>query len=384
MEKPFVYGMSVEGNNFTDRERETARLKLDFEHGMNVILISPRRMGKTSLVKKVRSEIRNPKVKVVMMDVYDCRSEYDFYNRFAETVMKETAGTATRLLENIKEFLVRVSPKISFSPDPNSDVSLSLGITPKEYSPEEILNLPEVIAREKGIHIVVCIDEFQQVGEFPESLEVQKRMRGVWQHQQNVSYCLFGSKKHLMTHLFKSRRMPFYQFGEMIELQRIPIDDWVPFIIGRFEKEGKTIPEDIARKICEKVDNHSSYVQQLSWNVMAEAGDVVTEEAFARGVEALLAQNASFFTEQIRGLSTFQMNFIRAVCSGCDSGFGSKDLGERFPMGSKSNIARIKASLADREIIDIDGERVTLADPFFRTWFMREFMPGVSGAGCRS
>ena len=77
MEKAFVYGMSVAGNNFTDRIEETKRMKADFEHGINVILISPRRMGKTSLVKKVIGEIDNPKIKVVYMDIYDCRSEYD-------------------------------------------------------------------------------------------------------------------------------------------------------------------------------------------------------------------------------------------------------------------------------------------------------------------
>ena len=78
MEKTFVYGMSVEGNNFTDRIEETKRIKADFEHDINVILISPRRMGKTSLFKKVISEIDNPMIKVVYMDIYDCRNEYDF------------------------------------------------------------------------------------------------------------------------------------------------------------------------------------------------------------------------------------------------------------------------------------------------------------------
>ena len=175
MEKAFVYGMSVAGNNFTDRIEETKRMKADFEHGINVILISPRRMGKTSLVKKVISEIDNPEIKVVYMDIYDCRSEYDFYNRFAETIMKSMSNKLEQVVENIKQFLVRVSPKISFSPDPTSEYSLSLGITPKDYSPEEILNLPERIAQEKGIRMVVCIDEFQQIGEFPDTLTVQKK-----------------------------------------------------------------------------------------------------------------------------------------------------------------------------------------------------------------
>ena len=88
MEKAFVYGMSVEGINFTDRVKETKRLKMDFENGMNVILVSPRRMGKSSIVKKVKSEITNPTIKVVYMDIYDCRSEYDFYKEiFGGTCM---------------------------------------------------------------------------------------------------------------------------------------------------------------------------------------------------------------------------------------------------------------------------------------------------------
>lgn len=374
MDKPFVYGMSVEGENFTDRIKESARLKMDFENGVNVILMSPRRMGKTSLVKKVASEITDPKLKVILMDIYDCRSEWEFYNRFASSIMKGTASKADQVLENIKKFLVRVSPKISFSPEPLSDFSLSLGITPKDYSPQEILNIPEIVAEEKNIHIIVCIDEFQQVGEFPESLTVQKRMRGVWQHQRNVSYCLFGSKKHLMTKLFQSQRMPFYQFGEMNVLKPIPTDEWIAFIQHKFADKGKSIPAYLARKICETVDNNSSYVQQLSWNVMAESDKIVTEESFNKGVEELLAQNTSFFTEQTRGLSTYQLNFLRAICKGYHTGFTSKEVAGEFAMGTKSNVARIKASLLDREIIEEDNSGIILADSVFQIWFMREFM----------
>ena len=83
MDKSFVYGMFVDGDNFTDRVKETKRLKMDFEHGMNVILISPRRMGKTSLVKHVQGLVNEEQVKVVYMDIFDCRCESDFYNRFA-------------------------------------------------------------------------------------------------------------------------------------------------------------------------------------------------------------------------------------------------------------------------------------------------------------
>ena len=374
MEKAFVYGMSVGGNNFTDRIEETKRIKLDFENGVNVILISPRRMGKTSLIKKVISEIDNPMLKIIYMDIYDCRSEYDFYNRFAETIMKSTGNHLEQVMENIKRFLVRISPKISFSPEPNSEFSVSLGITPKDYSPEEILNLPERIAKEQGVRLVVCIDEFQQIGEFTDSLTIQKRLRGVWQHHQNVSYCFFGSKKHLMENIFQNRRMPFYQFGEMLHLKCIPTVYWVPFICSRFEKYGKKIAEEYAGRICQVVKNYSSYVQQLAWNVMAETEKEVNEESFEEGLKALLEQNSSLFIQQTEGLTTYQLNFIRLLCKDIHSGFTTHAVSEIYPLGSKSNIDRIKKSLVDKEIITIEKEGIFLADSVFELWFKREMM----------
>ena len=374
MEKAFVYGMSVGGNNFTDRIEETKRIKLDFENGVNVILISPRRMGKTSLIKKVISEIDNPMLKIIYMDIYDCRSEYDFYNRFAETIMKSTGNHLEQVMENIKRFLVRISPKISFSPEPNYEVSVSLGITPKDYSPEEILNLPERIAKEQGVRLVVCIDEFQQIGEFTDSLTVQKRLRGVWQHHQNVSYCFFGSKKHLMENIFQNRRMPFYQFGEMLHLKCIPTVYWVPFICSRFEKYGKKIAEEYASRICQVVKNYSSYVQQLAWNVMAETEKEVNEESFEEGLKALLEQNSSLFIQQTDGLTTYQLNFIRLLCKDIHSGFTTQAVSEIYPLGSKSNIDRIKKSLVDKEIITIEKDGIFLADSVFELWFKREMM----------
>ncbi len=374
MGKAFVYGMSVGGDNFTDRIEETKRIKLDFENGINVILISPRRMGKTSLIKKVISEMDSPEIKVVYMDIYDCRSEYDFYNRFAETMMKSTGNQLEQVMENIKRFLVRASPKLSFSPEPNSEFSVSLGITPRDYSPEEILDLPERIAKEQGIKIVVCIDEFQQIGEFADSLTVQKRLRGVWQHHQHVSYCFFGSKKHLMENIFQSRRMPFYQFGEMLHLKCIPTEYWVPFICSRFEKYGKKISEEYAARICHTVKNYSSYVQQLAWNVMAETEIEVNEESFTEGFNALLEQNSSLFIQQTEGLTTYQLNFIRLLCNGIHSGFNTQSVVEQYSLGSKSNVDRIKKCLIDRELITIEKEGVFLADCVFELWFKREMM----------
>ena len=273
--------------------------------------------------------------------------------------------------KNIKRFLVRLTPKIAFSPEPLSEYSLSLGITPQNYQPEEILQLPEIIGQAQGVHIVVCIDEFQQIGEMTDTLSIQKRLRGVWQHQRNVSYVLFGSKKHLMTRLFQNRRMPFFQFGEMMFLDKIPTDDWVPFILSRFESQGKQISEKLARKICETVEGNSSYVQQLAWNVMTETDKVTTEEDFLRAVDSLLAQCSALFEEQLKGLTSYQLNFLRALSDGVTSDFGSKSILEAYRLGSKSNISRIKSSLQDKEIVDFTKDAVYLEDPVFKIWLRR-------------
>lgn len=208
----------------------------------------------------------------------------------------------------------------------------------------------------------------------PDSLTVQKRLRSAWQHQQNVSYCLFGSKKHLMANLFQNKRMPFYQFGEMIFLDKIPTEDWIKYISKQFESRGKYIPPKLALKICETVGNYSSYVQQLSWNVFAETEKEVTEKILSIAIDELFAQSSALFMQQIEGLTTYQMNFIRAICSGIHNGFGTQETMLSFNLGTKSNLSRIKATLTEKEIIEtIDGQ-VYLADPIFKLWFKRTYL----------
>lgn len=156
--KPFIFGVATSGDNFTDREKETERLLLNFRHGVNTVLISPRRWGKTSLVQKVCRQAQTDKLKVVYLDIFSCRSEREFYDAFASAVLKQTSSKMDEWLENIKLFLSRISPKISVGVDPLTDFSISLDVNPKSNDIDDILQLPEKIAHKKGCNIVVCID----------------------------------------------------------------------------------------------------------------------------------------------------------------------------------------------------------------------------------
>lgn len=371
MDKPFIFGIPVEDSHFIGREEEINRLATNFKYGVNTVLISPRRWGKTSLVNKVAGMMASKELLVVRMDIFSCRNEYDFYNVFSEAILKQTASKVEEWKDLAKGFIERLAPKISMSPDPLSEYSLSLGITSKTHTPEEVLQLPETIAQRKSCHLLICIDEFQQVGEFPDSLTVQKRMRSVWQHQNNVSYCLYGSKMHMMTNLFQKKSYPFYKFGEMLYLKPISLDAWKNYISGRFEQEGKHISDELIQKLCETVEYHSSYVQQLAYCTLLMTKKEVTKEVLTAAVEDLVSQNSSIFIEQTQSLTSYQLNFLRAILYGVNNGFNEKEVRESFDLGVPSNVDRLKKSLVDKELIEYTEKGVEIGDPVLRLWLKR-------------
>jgi AAA+ ATPase superfamily predicted ATPase len=370
--KPFVFGVAASGDNFTDRESETARLLTNFRSGVNTVLISPRRWGKTSLVRKVCRLAQTDELKIVYLDIFSCRSDADFYDAFASAVLKQTSTKVEEWMENIRQFLSRISPKISLGADPAADFSLSLELTPKREDIDEILQLPEKIAEKKGCRIVVCIDEFQQIGEFKDSKTFQKRLRSVWQLQKHVAYCLFGSKKHLMNELFERKSLPFYKFGDAIYLQKIATADWVGYIRSRFEATGKSIPTELAEEICRRVDNHSSYVQQLAWLVWTRTGKEATQQELEAAFQDIIDQNTPLFEKQTESLTSFQMNFLRAIIDGVHSEFTTQEVMRKYQLGSSANVSIIKRALIKKELIEIDKRKAVIPDPIMKVWLQRE------------
>lgn len=335
-EAPFVFGVRVEGDTFTDRREETERLKMNFLYGINTILISPRRMGKTSLVDKVCSLMVDDSIRIARMDAFGCRSEQDFINAFATAVLRATSSKW------------------------------------EEWMKGDILQLPELIAREKGIRIVVCIDEFQQLGEFPDSLTFQKKLRSVWQLQNHVSYCLYGSKKHLMEQMFQNASYPFYRFGDFFYLDKISEADWVAYITHRFKATGKEIASELATEICRVTERYSSYVQQLAWFVWLKTTHTATMEDVQFAINRLLDANEPLFIQQTEDLSAYQMNFLRAIVEGVHSGFTQTEVLNRYRLGTAANVTRLKKSLTAKDLImSYSPKKLVMSDPILALWLKR-------------
>ena len=371
-ENPFVFGKAAEGPFFTDRAEDAKRLHANLTHGINTILISPRRWGKTSLVKKVLSEIDRPDIKPVFIDIFQCKSEYEFYHAFASAVIKQTSSKLDEWVETAKTFLSNISPKFSFGSDPMNDFSLSFEWNPKDDTETDILQLPEKIAQKKNVHLVICLDEFQQIADFADSEKFQKKLRSVWQHQQNVTYCMFGSKKHLMENIFNDKSKPFYKFGDMMFLKKIPTEEWVPFICSKFQETGKSISPEQATKICETTENLSSYVQHLAWVVWYKTDKVVTNKDIAAAIDDLMEQNKVFFQREVEQLSELQMNFLRALANGVSNGFSRKDVIKQYRLESSANVQSIRKALLKKDLIDVDGQDITFNDSLFKLWLKRQ------------
>jgi len=369
MEKPFVFGVPADNVHFIGRESEIERLSANIKYGVNTVLMSPRRWGKTSLVNKVATSFSNEKERIIVrMDIFACRSEYDFYNVFSSELLKQTASKIDEWKKLAKGFIERLTPKISVNPDHTAEYSVSLGITPKTHTPQEILSLPQTIAERKKCDIIICIDEFQQIGEFPDSLNVQKKLRTAWQGQKSVSYCLYGSKMHMMMKLFQKKSYPFYRFGEILNLKPIPLETWIPYIKSRFDAFGKSISDSMIERICQTVEYQASYVQQLAYSILLLTERDATEATFNAGVDDLVSQNSGTFLEQTQSLTSYQLNFLRAVIDGISQGFGESSVREQYNLGSPSNIARLKQALIDKELIEQTETGIIIGDPVLRLW----------------
>ena len=371
-EAPFVFGVRVEGNTFTDRKEETNRLKMNFLYGVNTILISPRRMGKTSLVEKVCSLVESDTLKIAKIDAFGCRSENDFINAFATAVVRATSSKWEEWMENAKTFLSRFIPKISIGQDPLTDFSIALEYNRANTVTEDILQLPETIAKQKGIKIVICIDEFQQIADFPDSITFQKKLRSVWQLQSNVSYCLYGSKKHMMEKMFQSQSHPFYRFGDLFYLDKISETDWVEYICDRFRVTGKEISRELSSEICTVTDRYSSYVQQLSWLVWLRTNKHATKEDVEFGIDRMLDACEPLFIQQTESLSAYQMNFLRALANGVHTGFTRSEILDTYQLGTAANISRLKKALTEKDLIMMTApKKLEISDPILALWLKR-------------
>ena len=374
MNAPFQYGTLATKENFVDRVEDRAQLKSFLSSHINVMLISPRRWGKSSLVKVAMDELQTEvqDVRVCFIDAFSIGSEAEFYRTFASQVIACASTKLERRIQDAKKFLTGVVPQLVIRDDVTNFMAFDVKFVPQEQEKMDILCLPETIAVAKGIRIVVCIDEFQQLANLPDYKNMEGKMRSAWQQQEHVTYCLYGSKRHMMMDIFNNANSPFYRFGQMLFLNKIPKSEWIPFIMKSFEKSGKHISESFASQVCDTVECHSWYLQQLCYFIWNATADEVNQETFQYGLRQLVNTNSPMFLSDTESLAPSQIEMLRAIKDGVRK-LSSTEAKRQYALGNPNTISKNKKVLRDKDIIEERNGKMEFVDPAYRLWFSQEY-----------
>ena len=369
MDSPFVYGKIATDTSFTDREEETASLVRDFRNLTNTVLISPRRWGKSSLVRRaaMKAMEKDPALRICHVDIFNVRTEEEFYQKLAVEILRSTYTRLEDLLANAKKFISSIIPVITVAGDNVSKVNISFQTKEVAQSADEILDLAEKIASEKNIKIVVCIDEFQQIASFQDPDAFQAKLRSHWQLHKRVAYCLYGSRRHMMMEVFTHVEKPFYKFGKTIFLEKIDKGHWPGFIRDKFRSTEKEISLDQCEKIVERVDNNPYYVQQLSEEVWNRTSAVCEDKAIDDAFMAIVSSQAGLNLALTSTLSITQQNLLNAIVNG-EKELTSAAVLERYDLRNSLTVQRAKNALIKLDIIDNFGKVITMEDPIYEWW----------------
>ena len=374
MSSPFNYGKLAEGFYYTDREKESVWLEQQINSGINTMLISPRRWGKSSLVQHTanRMKRKNKKIVFCFIDLYNVRSEQEFAELFSAALLKSTVGTFEEIGRTIKSVFKHIVPVLSVSPDATSEVEIGLDWKMVKKHINEVLDLANKLAQQKKIQLVVCLDEFQNISFLEQPLAFQKKLRAHWQKHQHVTYVLYGSRQHLMLEFFTKSSMPFYKFGEILFLDKIPEKYWLPFIIKRFMETGKIIAEPEAATIARLMKNHPYFVQQLAQAVWQKTKRKASVVNIDEAIEDLLDQYTILYQKEADQLTNYQLNFLKALCDEITA-YTSQAVLSEYQLGSSSNVKRIKEALQNKEVIDVFGKNIFFNDPMFEVWLVKRY-----------
>lgn len=374
METPFIFGKIATEKNFTDREQETAWLVQNFTSLTNTIIISPRRWGKSSLVNKATQTAlqQDPQLRICHIDLFNVRDEAHFYALLAQKIITATSSKWDEAIENAKKFFSHLVPKISIGTDPSNEISIDFDWDNIKDNPDEVLDLAEKIATAKGLKIVVCIDEFQNIAEFTDPNYFQKKLRSHWQLHTHVAYCLYGSKRHMMMEVFTNSSKPFYKFGNLIFLNKIATLYLVEFFKKRFTDTGKEISDEAAHLIATLADNHPYYAQQLAQLAWLRTSYKCTDAIVRESHTSLVEQLSLLFVTITESLTTQQLNYLKALLAG-EKTITSTETMHRYNITSATSATRSKAALIKNDILDDKGGELSFQDPIYAYWLKTQY-----------
>jgi hypothetical protein len=379
MQNPFVYGEVVPAQAFVDREAELERLVEDLSAGQKVFLISPRRYGKSSLVRQALSAAARRGALTVEVTV----SSYSSYLSFLEGYARALAAVETRW-ERARTWLISMitstRPEVRYEPGITGSARIAVSF-PMVHSERdvnrlanEVFALPGQLATDRKRTVIVALDEFQAIDAFNGG-SVEHALRAAAQHQRRVGYVFAGSEPSLMEKMIGPKR-PFYKAGPVMRLDKIPSDVFAGFIETRFAKSGMRAEEGLGAAIVDLAGNLPYDVQRLAhetWDDIRNAsGRRATLDNLHATLARLLAEQETLFEAVWQRLTLAQRGVLRAVVLQDGRELLSADTRARHRLGGPSSVQTSLTALVKQDLLLREGTRYVVVDSLLREWVARK------------
>ena len=375
---PFVYGEVVTATAFTDRDEERARLARDLAEGQKVFLISPRRYGKSSLIRGVMKTLAAERILTVEVTVAASSSYVGFLEAYARALVSaETPASGLRRWTG--ELLKGLRPEMRFDAEPAGSPRFSLTFPAVRSARDtarlaaEVFALPARIAAVRRQRMAVALDEFQTIASF-DGGNVEHALRAAVQEQRSVGYVFAGSEPSLMERMLTPKR-PFYKAGPVVRLGKIDERLFAEFIETRFTRSGIRPQDNLGAAIVELAENVPYDVQRLAhetWDDVRAAGRKAAGlEDLHLTLARLLDQQHTVFEEAWQRLTLAQRAVLRAIVLEDGRELLSAGVRQRHRLAAASSVQSALAALVREDIVMKDQGRYFVNDSLYREWLAR-------------
>lgn len=365
---PFRYGRAVSGDQYYDRLDVGESLYRTIAGGAaNVVLYAPRRYGKTSLVKNVIDKWSEDGFTCLYFDMMKMDSVERFCEKYAAAVYAAEKGV-DRVVRTFGELLSRLRPKFTVGED--GSPSIELDVASRKFTPsdlEDILNLPEKVAKGKRTFVVV-FDEFQEIAGLSQSLPMEGVFRGCIQHHESVRYVFLGSKTHLLKRMFSEHSRPFYNSARIMHLEKPPEDESRKFVTDRFSSAGVRIGAEEVDKVLSLSQNIPYFIQALSSevfeSVIARGGRSVRPDDILAAADSLTEMKREQYETVVGELSSAQRSLLSALAASPTNRF-DEAYRRKYGIGPSSTVHGALEKLVDKGHVEKTAHGYFVGDPFF-------------------
>lgn len=358
---------------FCDRESETGKIIDAVKNQRSITLTSIRKMGKTGLIRHVAETMHADHIHLAYLDILGTQNLNAFINQFGSAVFKLKQPLAKKIPRLFNSFLKNLRPTVNYDAL-TGQPSLTFSMDNHQKS---ILTLEEIFGYLKKISektpVVVAIDEFQQVADYPEE-NVEALIRKNIQFLPNVQFIFSGSNKHVLLNMFTDAKRPFYQSTQLMLLKEISTASYSKFIRHHFMKHKKTISDDAIQYILETARRHTYYVQFLC-NRLFGANKKKNSKADAEAnLKQILLENEPYYFEYRNLITHQQWNLLIALAK--ENGIKEITTGEFIKNHNLTNAASVRRginALLQKELVcEIDG-KYYVYDVFLSHWLAQKF-----------